>query len=75
MEKIIAIAGLVVFFWYAIPHISRGEWIAPTAAPYEHWAFEYAAPSSRELLATPPEGYGWFRFDGWNNPPLEGRPL
>lgn len=75
MERIIAIVGLIFFLWFAIPHLSRGEWIAPTAAPADHWAYAIAAPGSQELLATPPEGYGWFRFDIWNNPTTDGRPL
>ncbi len=75
MEKVLAIVFLVLFVWVAIPHIRRGEWLAPAAAPYEHWAYEYTVPGSRELLATPPEGYGWYRFDFWNAPPLEGRPV
>ena len=51
----------------------RGEWFAPTAGPANHWAYDYAAPGTKQLLATPPEGYGVFRFDVWNNPPTSGR--
>lgn len=73
--KILAIVFLILFVWFAIPHIVRGEWFAPAAAPAGHWAYEYAAPGSREFLATPPEGYGMYRFDVWNNPPTDGRSI
>lgn len=73
MTQVLAIIFLVLFVWVAVPHIARGEWLAPTAMPYDHWAHAYAIPGSREMLATPPEGYGWFRFDFWNNPPATGR--
>lgn len=75
MEKILAIVFLLLFIWVAIPHVERGEWLAPAAAPYDHWAFDYSVPGSRELLATPPLDYGWYRFDFWNTPSTAGRPV
>ncbi|MBY0328607.1 hypothetical protein K2Q02_00720 [Patescibacteria group bacterium] len=71
--KVLAIVFLIFFIWFATPHIMRGEWFAPTAGPSDHWAYEYAAPGTKQLLATPPEGYGVFRFDFWNTPPTSGR--
>lgn len=73
MERFLAIVFLILFIWVAIPHIKRGEWFAPAMGPSEHWAYEYAAPGSKNLIATPPEGYGLFRFDFWNTPPTGGR--
>lgn len=75
MEKVLAIVFLIIFVLFAIPHLRRGEWIAPTAiAPYG-WPLESTDPNLRPYLATPPEGYGWFRFDFWNIPPSPGRPV
>jgi len=73
MERFLAIVFLLLFIWFAVPHVMRGEWFAPTAGPADHWAYEYAAPGTKQLLATPPEGYGVFRFDFWNTPPTKGR--
>jgi hypothetical protein len=75
MEKILAAIFLILFIWVAVPHVKRFEWLAPTAAPSGWWGFKYGPNGSEELLATPPQGYGWFRFDAWNTPPLEVRPV
>ena len=66
MGKVLAIVFLIVFIWWAYPFVSRGLWIAPTAVAPNTWMVEYLPDDQRELLATPPEGYGWFRFDFWN---------
>lgn len=74
MDRFLAIVFLILFFWVAIPHIIRGEWFAPTLAPSaNHWAYQTLDQDSRNLIATPPEGVGLFRFDFWNNPPAGGR--
>lgn len=69
MGKVLAIVFLVVFIWWAYPFVSRGEWIAPTAVAPNTWMSNYLSQEDRTLLATPPEGYGWSRFDFWNSPP------
>jgi len=73
--KVLATIFLILFIWFAVPHIVRGEWFAPTAGPNNHWAYQYAAPGTRDLLATPPTDFGLFRFDFWNTPPTSGRPV
>ncbi|HWC58004.1 MAG TPA: hypothetical protein VG621_03605 [Candidatus Paceibacterota bacterium] len=73
LGKVIAVIFLIVFFLVAIPSLMRGEWIAPTALPPDSWIVAEAPQYAS--LAAPSSGYGWFRFDVWNNPPREGRPV
>ena len=68
MGKVLAIVFLIVFVWWAYPFVSRGLWIAPTAVAPNTWMSDYLSSEDRVLLATPPEGYGWSRFDVWNGP-------
>jgi hypothetical protein len=70
MGKLLAIVFLIVFVWFAVPHLRRGEWLAPTAI-----SPDWQGLTPTYGLASPPEGYGWFRFDFWNNPPYAGRPV
>ena len=84
MEKFLAIVILILFVWLAIPHIVRGEWIAPTAISPNSWVTSYTvgnglgdsnqANQLAEAASIPSQGLGWFHFDFWNNPPTEGRP-
>lgn len=72
MGKVIATAGVIIFVWVMYPHFMRGEWIAPTPVPPGTWL---AAQVPAEY-SSPEQGYGWFRFDAWNNPPTPpGRPV
>ncbi len=74
MGKILAIIFLVLFAWVSYPHLTRGEWIAPTALPPGWWGLAQAPEYT--YMSEPPQGYGWFRFDFWNNPPAaSGRPV
>lgn len=73
MGKIIAIIFVIVFIWVSYPHFARGEWLAPTAVPPGYWGLEYTPELT--YLSRPPQGYGWYRFDVWNNPPVTGRPV
>lgn len=66
MGKILAIAGLIVFVWWAVPFLAKGVWIAPTPVAPNTWMVNYLPVENRSLLATPPEGYGWSHFDFWN---------
>ena len=66
MGKVLAIVFILVFVWWAWPHLRRGEWIAPTAVAPNTWMSDYLPEDQRVLLATPPESYGWFRFDFWH---------
>jgi hypothetical protein len=75
MEKVLAIVVLVVALLVAIPHIKAGEWLAPTAVDPNSWITSYDTTGYAAASATPPEGYGWFRFDFWNNRSLDGRPV
>lgn len=75
MGKVLAIVFLIVFIWWAYPFVSRGEWFAPTAVAPNTWMSNYLAQDDRTLLATPPTGSGWFRFDFWNNPQTPPRPI
>ena len=66
MTKVLATIFLIIFIWWAFPHIQHGEWFAPTAtAPYA-WTNKYMNDENVNLLATPPEGYGMYHFDVWN---------
>lgn len=73
MGKVVAIVGVVLFLWVLYPHVRAGEYISPSAIAPASWMAEYASEHGYDYLATPPEGYGWFRFDAWNNPPHNGR--
>jgi hypothetical protein len=75
MAKILAIIFLILFIWVAIPHIKRNEWLGPTAVKPGWWGLNYDTSGLGTASATLPDGYGWFRYDYWNNPPLEGRPV
>ncbi len=71
MGRLVAIIFVLWFAWVSYPHLARGEWLAPTPLPPEWWAGQYA--QEYQALATPSVGYGWYRFDAWNNPPKTGR--
>jgi hypothetical protein len=80
MEKILAIAVLLIFIWLAIPRLVHGQWIAPTAVEPGSWTTQTSALVSpataglAEAAGTPSEGFGWFHFDFWNHPSLAGQP-
>ncbi len=82
MEKVLAIVVLIVALLIAAPHIKAGEWLAPTPVMPGSWVTTYDTTGNAAAAATPPEGYGWFHFDFWNNGPSsagrsfsEGRPV
>jgi hypothetical protein len=83
MEKILAIVVLVVVAWWAVPYIAHGEFIAPTAVAPNSWVTSYNLGGSNysggdqvaQSASQPSQGYGFFRFDFWNNPPTQGRPV
>ena len=76
MGKVIAIVGVIWFVWVMYPRLKKGEFIAPTAVAPNTWMADYLPADQQVLLATPPQGYGWFRFDFWNREaPLPGRPV
>lgn len=68
MSRFLAIVFLILFIWFAIPHLLRGEWFAPDLGPKNHWAYEIAHPDTQNLLAKTPDGFGLYRFDFWNKP-------
>ncbi len=70
MGKILAIVFLILFIWVAIPHIAKGEWLAPTEIAPNSWLI--VSPNDTDLAtasASPIQGFGWFHFDFWNNTP------
>ncbi|MEO5646071.1 MAG: hypothetical protein ABIQ91_01190 [Candidatus Paceibacterota bacterium] len=80
MGKILAIVFLILFIWVAIPHIAKGEWIAPTAIAPNSWLAgnsynnqlanaSFGAPEVSKAAASPVQGYGWFHFDFWKHDP------
>jgi hypothetical protein len=64
--KILAIVVILVGLWYVIPHVRRGEYIAPTAIMPGSWITRDDRSGLALAMATPPEGVGWFHFDFWN---------
>lgn len=60
MGKILAIIFLCVFFWYAVPIVKQGLWIAPTAYPQDWWGGEDIYNYNPQVAR---DGYGWFNFD------------
>jgi hypothetical protein len=66
MGKVLAIVFLIVFVWWAAPLFARGEWFAPSAIMPGSWMADSLSVDDRELLSTPPEGYGVGHFDFWN---------
>ena len=60
MGKVLAIIFLVVFAWYAVPILSRGIWIAPTAYDTESWWGDQPFTYDPQVAQA---GYGWFNFD------------
>jgi hypothetical protein len=73
MGRIITIFGLALFAWWAYPHLEKGQWFAPTPLPPQ-WAPAMASPEY-DVYTRPEEGYGVYRFDLWNKPPVEGRSI
>ncbi len=73
MGKVLAIIGVILLVWVMYPHVRAGEFIAPTAIAPDTWMSDYVSSHGQDYLATPPQGYGWFRFDFWNNPSPYGR--
>lgn len=74
MDKVLAIIIAVAFIWVSFPHVKNGEWVAPTPLPPGWWGLAQAPEYS--YLVEPKQGYGWFRFDVWNDTsPSEGRPV
>lgn len=73
-QKILAAAIAILIVWVMVPHVKRGEFIAPNPLPANTWMSEYVESNYHQTLATPPEGYGFRRFDFWNEAPLSGRP-
>ncbi len=60
MGKILAIIFLVVFAWFAIPHIAKAQWISPTLYPSYWWG---ASPVYQYDPVTANRGYGWFSLN------------
>ncbi len=73
LGKVIAVIFVILFLWVGYPHFARGEWIAPTAISPGNWWL--AQTPQYRYLGKPTQGYGWFRFDFWNAPPVTGRPV
>ncbi len=71
MGKVLATIGALLIVWVLYPHLIRGEFVAPTGLPPGTWL----AAQAPEYYSYPEQGYGWFRFDFWNNPPVTGRPV
>ncbi len=74
LQKILAGLLAIAVIWVLYPHIKRGEMLAPNPLPPDSWAAAYLAPESQQALASPDTGYGFRRFDFWNNPPPTARP-
>jgi hypothetical protein len=74
MDKILAIVVLVLFVWIAIPRLIHGQWIAPTAVAPNSWEASYVRQSGLADASAPSTGFGWFHFDFWNHPSLQGQP-
>lgn len=73
-QKVLAgILGILII-WVMWPHARRSEFLAPTPIAPQTWMSEYVQAHGEAALATPPQGYGFRRFDFWNNPPQGGRP-
>lgn len=75
MGKVLAIVGVALFLWVMYPHVRAGYFLAPSPIAPDTWMDEYVSAHGQDYLATPPSGYGWFRFDVWNNPPQNGQPV
>jgi len=74
-QKIIAgLIGILVI-WVMYPHVKKGEFVAPNPIAPNTWMTNYIDSDYHRALATPPQGYGFRRFDAWNNPPQGGRPV
>ncbi len=74
IEKILAGLLAVLIIWVMIPHVRKGEFVAPNPLPPNSWTLFFDHSAQAQAAATPDQGYGFRRFDFWNNPPLEGRP-
>jgi hypothetical protein len=72
--RVIAAIIAILIIWVMWPHVRQGEFLAPNPIPPDTWMTDYIDSNYHRALATPPEGYGFRRFDFWNHPPLEGRP-
>lgn len=74
IEKILAGALGILIIWVMWPHAMRGEFLAPNPIAPDTWMADYVDSDYHRALATPPQGYGFRRFDTWNSPPASGRP-
>ncbi len=72
--KIIAGLLAVLIVWVMILHVKKGEFLAPNPIVPNSWTLQYDRSGYAQALATPPQGYGFRRFDFWNEPPVGGRP-
>jgi len=72
-QKILAGLLALAVIWVLYPHIKRGEMLAPNPLPPDSWVSAYV-PANQQALASPDAGYGFRRFDFWNNPPTTARP-
>lgn len=60
MAKVLAIIFLVVFAFWAYPHIANAEWFAPAPTPNYWWGNSYGTTYNNRQNA------GWVQFDFWN---------
>lgn len=73
--KILAALLAILILWIFIPHIIEGRFIAPNPIHPHSWSLQWDNSDYARAMATPPEGYGWRRFDFWNQPPIIGTPI
>lgn len=73
-QKILAGIIAILVIWVMWPHARKGEFLAPNPLPPNSWTLSYDSSVYAQAAATPPQGYGFRRFDFWNSPPLGGRP-
>jgi hypothetical protein len=72
--RIIAAIIAILIVWVMVPHIKQGEFLAPNPIAPNTWMATYVDSDYHRAMATPPDGYGFRRYDVWNDPSLEGRP-
>lgn len=72
MGKFLVIVFLIVFAFWAYPHVAQAQWFAPTPTPSYWWGNSYGS----EYYAYPGTTYqsslygsknaGWFSFNFWS---------
>ncbi len=73
LEKILAGAIAILIVYVMVPHVKRGEYLAPTPIAPNTWMADYIDSDYAQAMSSPDQGFGMRRIDFWNASPTESR--